>query len=388
MKTRQSLYSWAFYDFANTIFSAVVLTFYFPLYLTDLTQKNVHLGISTTGAMILAGVAVPWLGVLSDRTGKTKFYLIWTTLLCVFFTFCLSLGRTVGSLMIFFLLACFFFHASLVFYNALLPAVAEPKNQGWVSGLGTGLGYLGVLFSVPLAHGIDTVFGRRFVFAGAGFLFLLFSLPLFLWVPERETKKIPASVLAVAKSIFKNPALRLFLLGNFLVVEAMNAVIFWLVVYMARVFHPPQPILIVIFLGINFSAFLFGFVTGILTDRRSAQETLLVSAVCLFSAFLILPLIQNLWVFAGVSMIGGGFGFAGMWTAGRKRLLEFAPEDQAGEYFGFYNLTTKISVVWSLLFSLLADRLGFQIALLSLAIPSGLGFVLLRMSGKRVTSID
>ena len=74
--TRRSLLSWASYDFANTIFSAIVLTSYFPLYLTELAGKNIYLGAASSLSMILAGLIVPFLGALSDQTGKTKVYLI------------------------------------------------------------------------------------------------------------------------------------------------------------------------------------------------------------------------------------------------------------------------------------------------------------------------
>ena len=386
--TRVITYSWAFYDFANTIFSAVVLTFYFPLYLTNLSGKNFSLGLTSTLSMVLAGGVVPWLGALSDRTGKTKTYLILTTFLCVIFTLSLSLFASVFMLIMGFLLACFFYHASLVFYNALLPMAAEPSRQGWVSGLGTGLGYVGVLFAIPIAHAVDLIFGRRFVFLVAGILFLTFSLPLFLWVPERKVAQ-PSPVLwtllagewkkvfITLRSLGQNRPLLFFFLGNFFAVDAVNTVIFWLIVYLKRVFHPAEASLILIFLGMNFSAFLFGFVAGIFTDRVGSQKTLLAAVGAFFVTLFILALTNRLWIFVAGGLLGGGFGFAGVWTAGRKWLLEWAPPNQVGEYFGLYNLTTKVSVVGSLIFSLLADGLGFHAALLSLVVPSGIGFIFL-----------
>lgn len=383
-KKNLSLYSWAFYDFANTIFSAVVLTFYFPLYLTDLTHRNLNLGVSTSGAMVLAGLVVPWLGALSDRTGKTKSYLIITTILCVTFTLALSFFTQASMLMVIFLLACFFFHASLVFYSALLPVIAEPKTQGFASGLGTGLGYLGVFFAIPLAHLVDSFFGRRFVFLVAGFLFMIFSLPLFAWVPERKVRN-PSSVsfglfvnewrkvLKTVSSLAGKRPLLFFLVGNFFVMEAVNTAIFWFVIYLARVFHPPEIHLIAIFLGLNFSAFLFGFAAGFLTDRYGSQKIFLLSAVSLLVTFLILGLAPDLRIFVVASLTAGAFALAGVWTAGRKRVVELAPEEAVGEYFGLYNLTTKVSIIGSLAFSLLADRFGFRIALLSGILPSGLG---------------
>ncbi len=387
-KKTLTLYSWALYDFANTIFSAVVLTFYFPLYLTDLTHKNLNLGLATSGATVLAGLVVPWLGALSDRTGRTKTYLLITTLLCVGFTFGLSFFVYPSLLIITFLLACFSFHASLVFYNALLPVVAESEKQGFASGLGTGLGYLGVLFAIPLAHLVDSFFGRRFVFLVAGSLFLIFSLPLFAWVPERKVlNPLGASfdifikewkkVLTTLGRITRNRPLLFFFTGNFFVMEAVNTAIFWFVIYLARVFGPPQKDLILIFLGLNFCAFLFGFAAGFLTDRYGSQKIFLLSALSLLVTFLSLGLSRDLKTFIAASFTAGAFALAGVWTAGRKRLIELAPPDAVGEYFGLYNLTTKISVIGSLVFSILADRYGFRIALLSGMIPSGLGAIFL-----------
>ena len=385
--------SWAFYDFANTIFSAVVLTYYFPLYLTSLTQRNVSLGLTTTSAMVLAGLVVPWLGALSDRTGKTKAYLLRTTLLCIAFTFGLSLFVSIPMLIVSFLLACFFYHSSLVFYNSLLPVIAEPRKQGWVSGIGTGLGYLGILFALPIAYGVDLVLGRRFVFSVAGILFLLFALPLFFWVPERKVER-PLSfsfsligeewkkVFRTLGSLGKNPPLLFFFIGNFFVVDAMNTMIFWLVIYMAKVFNPPQNYLLITYLTFNFTAFLFGFVAGKLTDRWNAHKVLLLAALSLFVTVVLLVLMKSFWAFVILSLTGGSFGFSAAWTAGRKRVIEWSPGGEVGEYFGLYNLTTKISVVGSLIFSILADRFGFRPALLSLAFPSGLGIIFLWLSGR------
>ena len=391
-KRRLFLYSWALYDFANTVFSAIVLTFYFPLYLTHLTQKNVSLGLATTLAMILAGLAVPWLGALSDRTGRTKSYLVLTTLLCVSATALLSLFTSASLLIGTFLVACFFFHASLVFYNALLPVVAGEKTQGFASGLGTGLGYLGVLFSIPIAHSVEQVYGIRYVFLTAAFLFLIFALPLFRWVPERkgsgalppQCQKVPGpfciyrwGLAPFVRAVLKNRELRFFFLGNFLVMEAMNTVIFWLVIYMKEVFRPSPFHLMAVFLGLNFGSFVSGLIAGPLTDRWGSRKTFSLAVGSLAVTILILSLTNRFEIFQAVGIVGGGFAFAGIWTAGRKRVVELAPAGEVGGYFGLYNLTTKISVFWSLLFSVLADGFGFRAALSSLVIPSALGLFLI-----------
>jgi MFS-type transporter involved in bile tolerance (Atg22 family) len=141
--------------------------------------------------------------------------------------------------------------------------------------------------------------------------------------------------------------------------------------------------LVATFLGLNFSAFLFGLVAGFLTDRWGSQRTLLAAASAFFLTLLALGLTKNFWVFVALSLVGGGFGFAGIWTAARKRVVELAPAAEVGAYFGLYNLTTKVSVVMSLIFSILADRFGFQVALLSLALPCGLGLLFLWFASER-----
>lgn len=391
LKDQRVLLAWALYDFANTIFSAAVMTAYFPLYLTETGGANWYLGLATTGAMILAGLAVPLLGALSDRTGRTKRYLVRTTLACIAFLIPLSFFKSPLVLIFFFVLTCFFFHASLVFYNALLPVVARPGRQGMASGIGVGLGYLGVVAALPFAHFIDVTFGRPAVFTFAAFIFLVFSLPLFFFVPERTVPKpVPFrwglaagewdKIKRILRGLPEKPALLLFLAGNFFAVDTLNAVIFWFAVYIRGVFAPGQGTLIAVMIAVNFAAFLWGFVTGWLTDRFGSQKTLILAAAALALTVLALVMAKSFPVFVTAGLLGGGFAIAGIWTAGRKVLIELAPAEDLGGYFGLYGLTTKISVIASGAFSILADLAGFNRALAFLLFPASMGFLFLLFS--------
>ena len=395
------LVSWAVYDFANTIFSAVVLTVYFPLYLTERAGANWYLGAASTASMVLAGLAIPFLGTLSDQTGKTKKYLILATLMAVCFLFLLSRLQNAASLILAFLIACFFYHAALVFYNSLLTVAAPPEKQGFASGLGTGLGYMGVVCSLPLANWVDQHFGRQSVFAASAALFLIFSLPLFLWVPERVVERLPSPsplpsgerdrvrglwqsewkrVLETVRTLPERPELLFFLAGNFFAVDALNATIFWLSVYVRDVFQPGQNTLIVLLMGINATAFLGGILAGFLTDRWGAAKTLILSAGCLAGTLALLAWTNEFRLFAALSMTGGAFAISGTWTAGRKRLVELAPAGKLGGYFGLYGLTTKVSVIGSLVFSIVADLVGMRPALRVLLFPSTVGLIFFILS--------
>ncbi len=385
------LLSWSFYDFANTIFSAIVLTAYFPLYFTEKTGSNWQLGAATTGSMLAAGAVLPFLGALADRTGKTKIYLIRATLACILFLFALSFLKNPLLLIFFFAISGFFYHASLVFYNSLLPAVAAPARQGFASGLGTGLGYLGVVFSLPLADWIDKNWGRPFVFSAAGLLFFLFSLPLFVWTPERRVSKPEAfqgrilsqewkKIFVLIRKLPATPALAFFLIGNFFAVDAINATIFWFLVYAREVFRPGQSALVYLLLGVNGSAFLAGCVLGWASDRFGAMRILRFSSLSLIATLGGMALTDHFQWFAALSLTGGAIAIAGIWTSGRKVLVDLSPPEHIGEYFGLYGLTTKISVLSNLIFSIVADDFGFRPALLTLILPALAGALSLFLS--------
>ncbi len=359
-------FSWAFYDFANTIFSAIVVTVYLPLYMANLTGKNTPLGVAATLSMILSGLVIPSLGALTDRTGKTKLYLFMSTALCVVTTSIISFTHSSAIILILFMAANFLYHASLVFYNSLLPLVAPPEKQGLVSGLGTGLGYLGVLFALPIAHQVDTCYERRWVFLLAGIMFFIFSLPLFIQVPERRVSHPMGNSLRKSLSLLlENKSFLYLLLGNFFLLDVLNAFILWISVLLVKSFSLSQSALIQTILALNASAFLFGILLGKWTDQIGYKKILLVSMAALAAVILVAGLkFPVYWVRFSIILFGG-MSAAGIWTAGRKGVAAMAPEERIGEFFGLYGFTTKVSAIGSTAIPLLADHFGFQTAVLS-----------------------
>ena len=387
----RSTLSWAVYDFASTVYAAIVITAYFPLYLTELTGLNVHLGVATAVAMLLSAAVIPVLGAISDHTGRTKAYLIRTTLACILVLMALSWVKTTAALILAFAISTFFFHTCMVFYNSLLPVVAPPHRQGFISGLGVGVGYLAVVLSLPLAHMVDQGLGRPAVFTFAGLFFLIFALPLFIFVPERrvlnpspfrigrfgqEWKKVFKTV----RELPRERTLFFFLVGNFFVLDAVNCVIAWTLVSARELFHPPQEALIMLLMGVNACAFLSGILNGLLTDRIGAMRTLILSSGVLLVSISFIASSPTFTVYVSVCLLGGAYSVAGIWTSGRKALIQLVREEELGKYFGLYGLTTKMSVISSVIFALVADAFGFRWALWVLIVPALLGWVLLIQS--------
>jgi UMF1 family MFS transporter len=89
-----------------------------------------------------------------------------------------------------FILANATYQAGIQFYDSLLLEVTTPENRGRVSGIGTGIGYVGSYIAVALgillgeSHFTEAAhFWPLFVWIAASFLVL--SIPCFLFVRER-----------------------------------------------------------------------------------------------------------------------------------------------------------------------------------------------------------
>lgn len=407
--------AWVTYDLANTIYAASI-TYLFTPYFTerfaDHFDARTGLGLCTTASMLVAGLLSPWFGALCDRTGKARGYLTVATLANVAMMLLWGLGGSAFGLLAALFVANVAYQTALTFYNALLPSVAAAGREGWLSGLGTGVGYFGnVVVLLALIVVPPTSFAEAPAhLAFGGLAFLLFAWPCLLLV--RDTRAIEPAPLGPAlrtslhslgstlRSLPQHRALGWFLLGNFCVVDVLNTAIQFFGDFVKEVYREPFATASLQWFGLSFGpqagsmvqflgllglcfsglAFGFGLLLGRTTDRRPL-------AVMLASvAALGLALVGGACFGGGdttwftITLVGGGaFGMAGIWTAGRKLLLQLAPPDRVGEYFGLYGVTVKVSVLGSTLYGVLADAFGSVPALVAQLAPLLLGLGCLAM---------
>jgi len=398
--------SWAMYDFANTIYSAIVVTAFFPKFMARLAGRDLYTGLTQTASMILAGIIVPAAGALADRTGRGKRYLWWLTLACCAATFGIGLvandagcdpakgilapTSAVVAALLLFGLANLTYQASLVFYNTLLPAVASPHRQGFVSGFGVGLGYLGVVVALPIAlYAAAETGAMRVTFLLAGGAFLVSSLPLFFFVrPAVPAQHVQVSCRLVAdqfrelgstlRTLWHTPNVLFFFIGNLLCVDVVNTLIMWTRPYLEGGAGFSEKASGYTLLAMSVTAFVLGMGMGWLTDRLGPKRTLLAAACSMLLCLIVVSATRQKAVILPVILLFGSGGLAGTWTAGRKWLLDIAPPDHVGEFFGLYGVTIKLSVFGCTLFALLADWTGsYRVALVSQLVPLviGIGFL-------------
>lgn len=201
---RRELRAWAMYDWANSAFYTTVMAAVLPIYYQQVAAatlpENLRLsywGYTTSLALLVIAVISPVLGAAADFLGAKKRFLAAFVVLGTCSTALLWFVQEGDWLFAsaVFILANMGVAGSLVFYESLLPHIAEPHEIDRVSTAGYAVGYIGggLLLAINLAW---ILFPETFGLANAGVgsrLSLLsvsvwwavFSVPLFAVCPSR-----------------------------------------------------------------------------------------------------------------------------------------------------------------------------------------------------------
>ena len=418
--------SWALYDFANTIFSLNIVSLYFALWVSTDLQGGEYLYPPTYSlSMLCVALAAPFLGNLADKKGQKSLLFIFTVT-CVTATALLAWPRKAGPVLIIFALANFSYQISLVFYNALLPAVSKATNRGRVSGLGVALGYVGAIvgmymvlpFVDPGAYRwmpsslkwmVDLLTVQELVgaepvrvnaFLPTAMLFLLFSLPVFLWVDEpriiQRTGVSRGTIREVLWTLRTLPAHRelfKFLVANFLYADVMHTIILVMAIYAERAVGFSTQAAINLLIAISAVGAMAGsWLFGWLADRRPVKSVMLLILSLWVLTLVLALLVRTPGLFYGVGMLTGA-GLGGVWVVARLCLLLLAPQDKLGEFFGLYGVTGKAASVvgpllWSSALFLFAaygsEKYRFAVITLLLLLLAAIGlFATVRFPGRQ-----
>ena len=365
--------SWALYDFANTIFSILVVTRYLPPMMKALTGRTSPMGAAAAFSMIAAGLAVPVFGALSDRTGRSKRYLFYATLLCVCATMAVSFADQAFFILIIFFVANLAYQISMVFYNSLLPVVCTEDRVGSVSGFGVAMGYAGSFFALIAANLYTRTFPVQGVFFLTGVLFLILSVPIFLWVQEREVLHPEPlnrrllihrfrGVIRTLRELPDHPQILFFLLGNFFCLDAVNTTIIFFSEYLQNARGISGTGIDQCLIAVQVSALCFSLLIGRLTDKIGPKVMILWVTVAWIVVISVVLSTQNFMAIFFISILGG-FGLGGIWVTGRAWILQLSPAGRVGEFMGLYGLTGKFSAVGAFIFGILADWISYDAAL-------------------------
>ncbi len=391
---KKEVYAWGMYDLANTVFSALFVTFFFPFFIKQFLGGNeFQIGLTFGLSMLAVGIIVPVIGSWSDHLGRRMPFIMIFTGICCFFTLLVSGAGLVLALVSGFV-ANFAFHAALTTYNALLPRLAGKSELGRVSGIGIAMGYIGTLFSLGIAalllskFGWETRVGVQSMFYLTSLMFIVFSIPLFIFIKEKVSAHshhvnihFAKSVLSVArtlKNLPKHKSIFTFLASMFFYANSINAAIVFLFLYGREQINLSVKAFFVVYAIQSVGAVIGSIFAGKAADYFSPKKVLYFAGFSWIAVILMLIFVNSLTMFIIAGSLGGA-ALGAVWTAQRPKLIELVKGKNVGQFFGFLELTNKFSgVIGPILFGALAAYVSYTAALSSLVVFFAIGLLILR----------
>jgi UMF1 family MFS transporter len=371
--TRLGQFSWALYDWANSAFSAVIITFVYATYFTKGIAQNEVAGTAEWGwAMSASGIAIalvsPVLGAIADAGGRRKPWLFAWTVIAVVGCGLLWYGRPDPAVALMILtiaaLTNLAFEIAGVFYNAMLPEIVSREYLGRLSGWGWGMGYAGGLVCLllvlygfvqaePAPFGLDQSQAQDVRISGplVGLWLAVFSVPLFLFTPDRQSAGLAAAEavrrgLGQLRRTFADlkryRTIGRFLLARMIYTDGLNTLFAFGGIYAAGTFGMAIAEVIKFGILLNVTAGLGALGFAWVDDWLGAKRTILIALVGLFACGLAAVLVTeplHFWIAGGLLGIFVGPSQA----ASRSLMARLAPAEVRTEMFGLYALTGKIT---------------------------------------------
>lgn len=406
IRGRWVLSSWCFYDWANSAFTTLVVTFIYSAYFTAAFADDPGHGTALWSrgivvSSLLVAVLAPIAGVLADR-GNQRGCLMGCSMICIVATAALAFVRPDQSYAVLIALGVFVvanvaFELGSVFYNAFLPLVASPDRIGRISGYGWGLGYAGGLCALLVAlivfvpevplFGISTDggFNLRATNLLVAVWFLIFSAPAFIYLKNRESisrhafnvRRVFHGLLDTARQIRRYREIGLFLLARLFYNDGLVTIFAFGGIYAVGTFGFSFEELITFGIVINLGAGVGALVFGFVDDRIGGKTTILLSVVALSLATLLGALAPTRnWFWVSAVMVGL---FAGPnQSSSRALMARFVPKKHESEFFGFFAFSGKVTAFMGpALLGILSDAFNQRVGVASLLLFFVVGGVLL-----------
>ncbi|MGC8120237.1 MFS transporter [Marinobacter sp. VGCF2001] len=370
-ENRPALWSWALYDWANSAFFTIILTFVFAQYFSVSVIQDEVEGTRAWGNIVgIAGVLIaiiaPVLGAVADQSGRRKPWLIGFTLLCVgssamlwtvtpdqaqFWKAALWVGLgTLGA------------EFAFIFYNSMLPDLARPERTGRWSGWAWGLGYVGGIVSLVVAlYGFieadGTLFGLdheaaehvRATFILVAVWYLVFSLPAFFFIPDRPATGLglAAATRAGLRQLKESIAhvrqyrdIVRFLVARMLYTDGLATIFTFGGVYAAGTFNMSSSEVLQFAIALNVTAGLGALGFAWIDDALGGRNTILLSLVGLGTSAFAILVVEGAAAFWVWGMILGIF-VGPLQSASRSHLARVAPPHLQTQMFGLFAFSGK-----------------------------------------------
>ncbi len=369
---KKAIFGWAMYDWANSAFATTVMAAFFPVLFkqfwsagADPVVSTAKLGLANSIAGIAVALCAPVLGAIADRGGLKKKLLFFFAFIGVVMTsslYLVSKGNWQMAVALY-IFAVVGFSGGNIFYDSLITGVASDENMDSVSALGFSLGYLGggilFAFNVWMVLRPDT-----FGFADAGeavkisFLsvsvwWAVFSIPVFLFVKEPDhiagesTLNMISAGLAELKNTFHEirhlKVIFLFLMAYWLYIDGVDTIIRMAIDYGMSIGFGFKDLIIALLIT-QFVGFPSSLGFGYLGEKIGTKRAIFIAigvylCISIWGAFM--QNVREFYILAAiVGLVQGG-----IQALSRSFYAKIIPVGKSAEYFGFYNMIGKFSVI-------------------------------------------
>ncbi|WP_283635349.1 MFS transporter [Aquaticitalea lipolytica] len=427
--SKKLLNAWAFYDWANSVYTLTIASSIFPIFYSALFLseiKKVHafgfefkstalITFVTAFTFLVVTFTSPLLSGVADYVGNKKAFM-------KFFCYTGGIGciglywfslEHIHLSLLFYFMGLIGYWGSLVFYNSYLPDIAFPEQQDSISAKGFSMGYIGsvlllvinLIMVMSQENGEDKMQMMRYSFITVGLWWILFSQYTFYILPKGVSTghKVTRAVLfngfkelkQVWNQLTQNLRLKRYLTAFFVFSMAVQTIM------LVAVYFGEEEIawgtdgekttgLITSILVIQLVAILGAILTSKASSKFGNIKTLIFvnfvwMALCFYAYFMETPT-QFYIAAACVGLVMGG-----IQALARSTYSKFLPEtEDTTSFFSFYDVAEKIGIVIGMVIFALIDQFtgSMRNAILFLFIFFLVGIVLLFRVPKENTVIE
>ena len=364
--------SWAFYDWANSAYTLIVVTAILPLYFKssatqagiDAATSTAYWGYANSFSTLIVSILAPILGTIADFKGfKKRFFIIFATL-GVIFTLMLAVVPSDQWLVI---LICFIvtsigFTGANIFYDSFLVDVTSEERMDRISANGYALGYVGSIIPFVISIALimtaqlnilplSVTIASQIAFVITALWWGFFTIPMLKNVEQRYyAERVPNPVSTSFKklySTFKNikayKPLFIFLIAYFFYIDGVHTVINMSTAFGSDLGISSTTLLIILFMT-QVVAAPFTVLFGKLGGKYSEKTMIIVGIfvyiiVCFYAYFLDSAL--DFWILA--MLVGTSQG--GIQAMSRSYFAKLVPKESSNEFFGFYSIFGKFAAI-------------------------------------------
>ncbi len=373
---RGEILAWAFYDFANSGYTTVVLTTIYSAYFVGVVAAGLDadrpgsatllwtLGIATANLVVL--LASPVIGAIADVRASKKRFLLLSSIACVVGTALLAAADPgdIGLAVAMLVMSAIAFSIGESLIAAFLPEIASKDNMGRISGYGWSLGYFGGLLTLAcslayISHASERGLGATHYVPVSllitALIFAITAAPTFIWLKERARPRELPPGLSYARAGFTQvldtlgharrlPDLFRFLFCIVLFQAGVSTVVVVAAIYAQEVMGFGSQQLIVLIMVVNLTAAMGAFGFGFAQDRFGSIPSLAGALLTWIIAIVVALGADSEWrIWLAANLIGLAMGATQ--AGGRALIGQLTPPTHNGEIFGLWGLANRAAAI-------------------------------------------